>query len=53
MKKQTNINTKGIHLKKLIEKSLQQNASSTSSIIFYQPIAPNDLKKFAKKHNVK
>lgn len=49
MKSQKNIFTKAV--KTITEKSLERNANSTSCILYYQPKAPIDLKKFSKIDN--
>lgn len=38
-------------IKTITEKSLERNANSTSCILYYQPKAPVDLRKFSKMNN--
>ena len=40
-------------MKSIVEKALQNDANSTSCIIYYQPKAPTILKKFSKVYNDK
>lgn len=51
MKSQKNFFTKAI--KTMAEKSLERNANSTTCIYYYQPKAPDALKKFSKVENDK
>lgn len=49
MKSQKKIFTTAI--KTMAEKSLKRNANSTSCIVYYQPKAPADLRKFSRNYN--
>lgn len=40
-------------MKSIVERALQNNANSTTCMIYYQPKAPATLKKFSKVENDK